>query len=335
MVCLFGRTIHNNLKLLLNNSSTVSHARWQRYPIQDLYHEVVGYPTFKSLEASLMKPTSVAALGLFRSHFAGYLRDVRLSTREEIDLADFLTTEGVLLRPDGRKPVYHMASPLLDGYIRSSILPAKFSRTPSITPPTQIKNSRATLHVLEVLKGSLKYFDKDTIRLAVSRSYKTALVKVGSLSSAPVARESVYDTELIGILSNWLQVNTGWSVTGQWHLRNALDKHKYTNVVLQKDKNPMILFELLATGTPSVIRSHIEKTPEYKFLLAADEAWVVHFTCQDDFRPTWQSDADLDAGVNVVHFAHDIGFTRVQMSARFKDAVGNVTLIADELLSGI
>jgi hypothetical protein len=91
-------------------------------------------------------------------------------------------------------------------------------------------------------------------------------------------------------------------VASQWHLRNALDKHKYTDIVLQEDKNPMIFFELLATVTPSVIRSHIEKTPEYKSLLAADEAWVVHFTCEDDFRPTWQFDTDLDAEVNVAFF---------------------------------
>jgi len=160
MVCLLGRTIHRNLTLLLNHSSTLSYTNWQRFPVQDLYHEVASYPTFKSLEVSLLMPT---AEPLFRSHFAGYLGDVELVERQHETLADFLTAEGVLLRPDDGKRIYHMASPLLDGYIRTSILPAKFSRTPSIAPPTQTKNNEVTLDILEVLKESLKSLDKDTI----------------------------------------------------------------------------------------------------------------------------------------------------------------------------
>jgi hypothetical protein len=170
--------------------------------------------------------------------------------------------------------------------------------------------------------------------LAVSRSYKTALVKVGGLSRAPVPRESVYDTELIGVLSNWLRVNHGWSVTGQWHLRTPSDKHIYSDIVLKKDDHTIVL-DLLATGDEDFIRSHVEKTPEYKSLLGAEEAWVVHFTCQDDFCSVWQTEQEPLDGVNVVHFSHDSNFTTVRMNARFKDAVGNVTQITDELIAGI
>jgi len=328
MVCLCGRTVYKNLQLLLHHSSTLSYTSWRRFPVKDLYNEVAGYPTFQSLAKSLLKPTTAAALGLFRSHFAGYLRETELFDKQEVTLADFLTTEGVLLRPDSSKPIYHMASPLLDGYIRTSILPTKFSRTPSIVPPTQTRNNEATLDVLGVLRESVKYLDKNTIRRAVS--YKTAPVKVGGLSHVRVPRESVYDTELMGILSNWLRVGHGWSVTGQWHFRNPLDRQKYTDIVLDKDIK--IVLEVLATRNETSIRSHIDKTPEYKSLLAAEEAWVVHFTCQDDFRPIWQSDAELDVGVNVVHFSHDINFTRVRMHARFKDTAGKVKKI-DELLA--
>jgi hypothetical protein len=144
------------------------------------------------------------------------------------------------------------------------------------------------LNVLETLKESLKCFDKDTIRLAAFRSYKVSPVKVGGASRTHVPRESVYDTELMGILSNWLQGNYGWSVTCQWHLRNPSEKHKFFDIVLKK--NQTIVLELLATGSRSFIHSHIEKTPEYMSLLSADEAWVVHFTCEDNFYPFWQSE---------------------------------------------
>ena len=187
------------------------------------------------------------------------------------------------------------------------------------------------LDVLRILKESVKYFDRDTIRLAVSCSYKIALVDVGSFSHAPVPRESVYDTELMGILSNWLRVSHGWLVTGQWHLRTPSDKHKYTIIILNKDKH-MIILELLTTRNETFIWSHIENMPEYKSLSGAEEAWIVHFTCQDDFRPVWQSDTELDDGVNMVHFSHDLNFTRVQMHAQFKDTAGEIKE-TDELLA--
>jgi len=140
MVC--RRTVYKNLQLSLHHSSTLSYTSWWRFLVMNLYHAVAGYPTFYSLVKSLMKPTAQAALDLFRSHFAGYLGNVELFDEQEVTLANFLTTEGVLLRPDETKAIYHMASPLLDRYIRSSILPAKYSRTPSIVPPTKTKTTK-------------------------------------------------------------------------------------------------------------------------------------------------------------------------------------------------
>jgi hypothetical protein len=60
-------------------------------------------------------------------------------------------------------------------------------------------------------------------------------------------------------------------------------------------------------------------------LLSANEAWVVHFTCERDYHPIWQSDVEfkLSGGINVVHFAHDLDFTNMVMSTRWKDRAGN------------
>jgi hypothetical protein len=58
-------------------------------------------------------------------------------------------------------------------------------------------------------------------------------------------------------------------------------------------------------------------------LLHANEGWIVHFTCEDNYQPIWQSDAVLEKGVNVVHFAHDVAFTHMLMWAHWKDATGN------------
>ena len=328
IVGLCGRLIYNHLQLLLNHSSTLSYDTWQRCATENLYFDISNYPTFRSMRTSLVSPSAEAALDLLRTRFAGYLEDVTIPESDET-LADFLTAEGVLLGPTQRL-TYRMASPVLDGYIRTSILPLKFSRTPLVAPPFQ--KNEAVLDVLETLKESLRFFDKTTIRLAVDRACKCSTVTVGGVSHAPVPRESVYDTELMGILSNWLQGNYGWTVTGQWHLRDG-DKHKYTDIVLEK--GPTIVLEVLATGGPAFIRSHIDKTPRYRSLLSADEAWVVHFTCEDDFQPIWQSDTEVENGLNIVHFLHNPGFTTVWMNARFKDSVGRVSQITDELVTGI
>ena len=125
--------MHNNLQLLLNESKMLlSHEHWQRFPVTDLYAEISPHPTFRSMRNSLLRPDAERALLLLRSRF-GYLEDVEPSQSDEED-ADFLTSEGVLLRPTTER-VYPMASLLLNGYIRTSILPSKFSRTPSIAPP--------------------------------------------------------------------------------------------------------------------------------------------------------------------------------------------------------
>jgi hypothetical protein len=72
------------------------------------------------------------------------------------------------------------------------------------------------------------------------------------------------------------------------------------------------------------VQLYIQKTPEYIALLSAKEVWVVHFTCEWDYHPIWQSDVELSGGVNVVHFTHDLDFTNMVMSTCWKDRAGNV-----------
>jgi hypothetical protein len=320
MVCLCGRIISTHLTSLLDrNLRSLSLQNWQQFPTATLYDEITLYRTFGSLiDLLLRKPDAVL---LLRSHFAGYLDLVEV-TPDNLELAHFLTAEGVLLKPDAAAPRFCMASPLLDGLIRVRVIHTKFPNAPSVAPPR--RDNEAALDVLGVLIESLKYFDKDLIRLAASRSHKKSSVKIPGSPDGHVPRESVYDTELMRILSNWLQVQNGWTVTGQWHLKNDLKEHRYPDIVIKKPEHRTVVLELLATGDRHSVQSHIEKTPEYMALLSADEAWVVHFTRQDPYTPVWEP-ARLGSGVNVVHFAHDLAFTKVLMSARWHDDAGTIT----------
>ena len=65
-------------------------------------------------------------------------------------------------------------------------------------------------------------------------------------------------------------------------------------------------------------------------LLSADEAWVVHFTRQEPFDPVWESSAGLGRGVNIVHFLHDLAFSRVLMSARWQDRAGTTKQVVNQ-----
>ena len=138
MVCLCGRTVLKNQPSLLDsNLVNISYRNWQQFPANGLYNEISAYSTFRSMLISLARPQAAAAVTLLRSSFVGFLDGVELDDDVERDLADLLTSEGALLKPDSVRPYYCMASPLLDGLIRNSLIPLKFPDSPSSVPPLE------------------------------------------------------------------------------------------------------------------------------------------------------------------------------------------------------
>ena len=301
--------------LICRELRTISYNLWKRFPVEKLYGEISLYSPFYSMIQSLSRAEASSSVDLLRSRFTGFLGDVTLTDEKAKKDADTLTSEGALLKPDPAMACYRMASPLVDGLIRNQLIPAIFPNAPSSPLPRQ---NTGDVDVLGVLIESLKFFDKALILNASSCSYKKPKVKIPGSHGRHVPRESVYNTELMRILANWLR-KYHWSVSGQWNSENNLKRYKYSEIVFKKDSHTIVL-ELLATAEPSSVESHIRKTSEYAALLSANEAWVVHFTRQEDYHPIWQS----DMSVNVVHFAHDPGFTNVVMSARWKDCAGEI-----------
>ena len=321
MVGLCGHTISQNIASLVH-CGTLSYQNWVEFPDMRLYEELSTHNAFGSMIESLNRPSAEDAVRLLRSHFLGYSGDVTLFGYEEQRLADFLTSEGVLFKPERVSPTYHMTSALVDGLLCRTTLVNLFPNAPQITPP--LDGSRQKLDFLRALKESLKCFDKEYIRLAAWRSHKLSkAVKVDGSRNAQVPRESVYVTELMRILSNWLQRHHGWTVTGQWHKNPfRVGEHEYTDIVLQKEGNPTIVLKLLATGDEVFVNSHINKTPEYMDFLRAQNAWIIHFTREDHYVPVWQSEDMLNKGVNLVHIWHNWEFTDVQMMANCKESSG-------------
>jgi hypothetical protein len=72
-----------------------------------------------------------------------FLNDVEISYKEE-DLADFLTTEGVLLRPVASEPKYNITSPLTDALVRLQVIPFHFPNM----PPSPVRETRGDILVI-------------------------------------------------------------------------------------------------------------------------------------------------------------------------------------------
>jgi hypothetical protein len=72
-------------------------------------------------------------------------------------------------------------------------------------PPTPVRETRGD--VLAILVEALKCFDKNLIKSAYDHSFKFSKVYVNGSLRAQVPRESVYNTELMRILCNWLRTS--------------------------------------------------------------------------------------------------------------------------------
>ena len=314
MVCICGMVVLDNLMSLLSGARALSFSDWQKFPITKLYDEIFAHNTFRRMLISLRDEKSRDAVQLYRSRFAGFPDDVEIAPGQE-DLADFLTGEGVLLRPVVTELKYRMTSPLTDALVRLQVIPSHFPNMP-LSPVRETHGD-----VLAILMEALKCFDKNLIKSAYDHSFKSSKVYVNGSLRAQVPRESVYDTEMLRILCNWLRTS-GWSVTGQLHMNTDDQRHQYSDIVIQSPDDKPIFFELVATSDPSFLKAHIEKTPEHMTLSSAVEGWVVHFTCEDSFIPTWQTDAELSGGVNVIHISHTEDFTNLKLYIRSKNRKG-------------
>lgn len=155
------------------------------------------------------------------------------------------------------------------------------------------------------------------------RLFKTVKVRVNNAINQVVPRESVYDSELYRVLFNWLNM-FNYQITGQWHLiysNGKKNKHSYSDIVVKSPQGHVFVLELLATATKSELTEHYDRVLDYAKMLSANESWVVHFTCEDDYesRPHWPSDKLLKTGLFVMRIWHNKYFDRLIMVARWWD----------------
>jgi len=329
LVSLCGRAIHRFLYPETDPKMRVlSFDTWQKFTVTKLQDVIMEYPTFSKMVNTLTKEKHRDALDLLRSYFLGEFDEfLRVNHPDQHRLAAFLAAEGALQSDPLNKGInFKISSPLVDMLIRQLVIPKAYPNAPSIPIPNRTDGS---LDTWRVLKECFQFFDKDLLRIATALSYKSSEVHVRGRTKLQVPRESVYNTELTRLLTNWVGMQKQYTISGQYHLidptKTGNEKHKYCNVVIKKKDKPTILLELLASGNEDTIQAHIDKTPRYKSLASADEAWIVHYTCEDGYldgvKPYWDEKAIMQ-GINMVHFWHDLEFTTARMSAFWKDENG-------------
>ncbi|KAF9097946.1 hypothetical protein BGX27_000884 [Mortierella sp. AM989] len=309
------------------NSERVNINDWSS--IQNtLISRMKQYRTFQKLVADLTGKDEkrMAALTLYRNMFLGSTTeiDVPVHSPRERQFAEHLTALGVLC--SGPLHKFSVASPLMDSLIRRIVIPTAFPNAPKTRP---LMRSDDSLDILGTIKSALLFFDKDLIERARRVSYKTASspIRVGRHTGQRVPRESVYDSELLRILANWLTSLDGYQVIGQYHIGGV-----YCDIVIRQGGDTVAL-ELVVTEIPQVIQAHIDKIVNYKELVRAKEGWVIHFTKEDNYlknRPVWPAQEMLDNDISIIHIWHNHDFTQVRLSAWGKDSHGNVVQACDE-----
>src|ERR1700761_9209052 len=129
IVCLCGRLVNDNLQTLLDrNKEHIFIEKWQPFAARALHNSIYSYPTFLSMMRSLEERED--AVELLRRRFCGFLEDVTLPIID-VPVADFLISQGVLIKRGVTGNTYCMASPIIDSFIRSRVIPKTFPLAPS------------------------------------------------------------------------------------------------------------------------------------------------------------------------------------------------------------
>ncbi|KAF0425148.1 P-loop containing nucleoside triphosphate hydrolase protein [Gigaspora margarita] len=88
-------------------------------------------------------------------------------------------------------------------------------------------------------------------------------------------------------------------------------------MVISQPDHPTIALELLATATKKDLKEHYERAFLYDKKLPANETWVVHFTCckKAISEPYWPTESQLQGGLRVIYFWHNLDFTKISAIA--------------------
>jgi len=252
---------------------------------------------------------------------------VSVSTIEE-PLANFLAAEGVL-SPAPLPPLFKISSPAIHSLLMANMLP--LLQHPRPTLPVPFTYDGESLEVIQIIKGCLPSFNKDLLKIARWRAFKTCRVP-GYFNRKPVPQEDVYQTELYSTLRSWLPVefkviphpNSGLILPedspGSLKRTEAARK---TDIIVELSPTHRILFELVASAQTKELQEHFERAACDSLALNTREAWVINFTVvaeESSSEQETQSEQiykyvfpEPTKNVKALHVWHNLDFTHAKL----------------------
>jgi len=179
----------------------------ERTTTEKIIEIIYSYETMKKMIVNLNKNTPLAekCRKLIGEKFIPFLTKRYLFDKEEIKLANHLTSEGCLISISD--DCFEMASPIITSMIWNKVLIKERRNVPQQTVPYLTKGDyshfRSFPDIKELLLIATKYIDKNVLRSALQYSFKKNRAN-GFTRDMPVPCEDVYIYEYHAILTSWI-----------------------------------------------------------------------------------------------------------------------------------
>ncbi|KAF9400398.1 hypothetical protein BGZ76_007732, partial [Entomortierella beljakovae] len=177
----------------LRNAQHIDLSHWNTIA-NSLLSKMSDYGTFQRLVRDLTEESAqrIEAMVLYRSMFLGNTVETNVPVNGVINrsLAGYLAALGVInpgINDRENNKYFTISSPLMDSFIRQTIIPAIYPNAPKTQPPLKFDG---TLDILAILKLTLTFFDKEQIDRAHTLSSKVSRVYVDQRLNQIVPRES-------------------------------------------------------------------------------------------------------------------------------------------------
>lgn len=281
-----------------------SYESWKRFSVNQLLVEVLRWPTMTKMTQTLSEKTEIAiqARRVLQNFLHSYPQSICISTSSENDdfkYAKYLAAEGALIYSGLNS--FRVPNMLVMNILLHHVIVVDYRhRIPIVPVPRKAKAIDEPLDIAQLIQNAIEYFDWESI--TKYGSFKT--LNIASLSKALVPREICYHTELFIILRQWLS-EQNFIVT----FEHALPERKRADLVI-KDKtlDHYYVLELVANDTVTQVQQHFQQALEYKAILKAQEAWVIHFTVLSHspsiYEYPWPTPQQEENGLKVVHIWH-------------------------------
>lgn len=209
--------------------------------------------------------------------------------------------------------------------IVTNVVVPRLQHTYPKTPIPIRTGDNLEIDVLELIKGSLKYFSKDIISYGYHRAHKQCRIP-GFTRPTLVPSEAVYSTELITVLKLWIpstvgqiipHPNSGVNIETNTKTKKS-ESIKKTDLIIVGRRT--VLLELVANVPASDVEEHFDRALRDMKALYADEAWVLHFTVAKEVNGKFEYPFPKeDSPLGVIHIYHNSTFSNLQLVYKDKN----------------